>query len=327
MAHYPLLLHRGAAERAVIICIGTGTTVGAVSTHHELQSIDAVDLAPAVFEFARYFVPINNGFHQNPKVRKVAADGRHYLLGTGDSFDVITLEPPPPQDAGIVNLYTEEFYALAKRRMRAGAILAQWAPLDMSRGILPKMILKAMLAKFKHVSLWLPSRMEEVAIASDEPLQIDRDVLARRMAEPAVAKDLAAIGLGSPEHLLATFVAADEALAAYLRDTPTLTDDRPRIEYYNLHPVEPIRVADVKRLREPVERYLTVRPSAEDKRLDAARKVVDAIWDEHEAILYGDLAAAGAVLSPALQLEPDNMYLRFLERKERALAAEAAARP
>jgi hypothetical protein len=76
-----------------------------------------------------------------------------------------------------------------------------------------------------------------------------------------------------------------------------------------------------------VERYLTVRPSAEDKRLDAARKVVDAIWDEHEAILYGDLAAAGAVLSPALQLEPDNMYLRFLERKERALAAEAAARP
>ena len=38
MAHYPLLLHRGAAERAVIICIGTGTTVGAVSTHHELQS-------------------------------------------------------------------------------------------------------------------------------------------------------------------------------------------------------------------------------------------------------------------------------------------------
>jgi spermidine synthase len=109
------------------------------------------------------------------------------------------------------------------------------AIMDMSRGILPKMILKAMLAKFKHVSLWLPSRMEGVAIASDEPLQIDRDVLARRMAEPAVAKDLAAIGLGSPEHLLATFVATDEALAAYLRDTPTLTDDRPRIEYYNLH--------------------------------------------------------------------------------------------
>ena len=28
-------------------------------------------------------------------------------------------------DAGIVNLYTEEFYALAKRRMRPGAMLVQ----------------------------------------------------------------------------------------------------------------------------------------------------------------------------------------------------------
>ncbi|MBF3247463.1 spermidine synthase, partial [Pseudomonas aeruginosa] len=86
---------------------------------------------------------------------------------------VITLEPPPPHDAGVINLYTEEFYALAKQRMRPGAVLAHWVPLDFNRGILPKMILKAMMGQFKHVSLWLPSRMEGVAIASDEPLTID----------------------------------------------------------------------------------------------------------------------------------------------------------
>ncbi|HWG78436.1 MAG TPA: fused MFS/spermidine synthase [Stellaceae bacterium] len=326
MAHYPLLLHPGPSDSAAVICIGTGTTIGAVTTHDELRSIYAVDLAPAVFDFARYFVPINKRFDQNPKVREIAADGRNYLLGTTNSFDVITMEPPPPTDAGIVNLYTEEFYALAKRRMRPGAMLAQWAPLDIGRGVLPKMILKAMMAEFKHVSLWLPDRMEGVAIASDEPLRIDRDELARRMAEPAVAADLTQIGLRSPDDLLATFVAADDTLAAYLADTPTLTDDRPRIEYYNWYPVQPIRVADLKRLREPVERYFAG-GAPKDRQLDAARRVVEAIWDEHEASATGDLAAARSALGSALELEPDNLYLRYLDRKERAMAKQASARP
>jgi spermidine synthase len=269
-----------------------------------------------VFDFARYFVPINNRFQENQKVHRVVADGRHYLLGTRHTFDVITLEPPPPLDAGIVNLYSEEFYALAKLRMRRGAVLAQWVPLDMERGVLPKMILKAMLAQFKHVSLWLPSRMEGVAIGSDEPLQIDRDRLAARMSVPKVADDLIAIGLRSPEHLLATFVAADEALSAYLDGTPSITDDRPRIEYHNLYPVRPISVAELKRLRQPVERYLIGRPPADGK-LDEARQVVEAIWDEHEATAFGEPAAARSALGVALKLEPDNVYLRFLERKQR----------
>jgi spermidine synthase len=319
LGHYPVLLHAGPSETAAVICIGTGTTVGAVTTHEELRAIYAVDLAPAVFDFARYFVPINRRFQENPRVHKVVADGRHYLLGTSNTFDVITLEPPPPHDAGVVNLYTEEFYALAKQRMRPGAVLAQWAPLDMARGVLSKMILKAMLSQFKHVSLWLPDRMEGVAIASDEPLLVDRDMLAKRMSAPSVADDLTAVGLRSPEDLLATFVAADETLAAYLSDTPSLTDDRPRIEYHNFYPPDPIRVEDLKRLREPVERYLTI-SSSEDTQLDAARNVVEAIWDEHEASADGDLTAARSALSVALKLEPNNLYLRFLDRKQRAAA-------
>lgn len=326
MGHYPILLHNGPSETAAIICIGTGTTVGAVSTHSELQSIQAVDLAPAVFDFAHYFVPINKSFYQNPKVHEVVADGRHYLLGTRDSFDVITLEPPPPHDAGVVNLYTEEFYALAKQRMRPGAVLAQWVPMDIGRGVLPKMILKAMLAQFKHVSLWLPSRMEGVAIASDEPLQIDPNVLGARMSEAAVADDLTAVGLRSPDDLLATFVAADETLAAYVRDVPSLTDDRPRIEYYNWYALKPIRVEELKQIRERVERYLTA-PSSEGARLDVARNVIDDIWDEHEATVDGDMTAARSALTAALKLEPDNAYLHFLDRKQHAIVKEALLRP
>ena len=315
MGHYPILLHNGPAETALVICIGTGTTVGAVSTHAELKSIDAVDLASSVFQFAPHFVPINNRFYQNPKVHQVVADGRHFLLVTKDRFDVVTLEPPPPHDAGIVNLYTEEFYALAKQKMRPGAILAQWAPLDLTPGA-PKLIVKAMMAQFKHVSLWLPSRMEGVLIGSDEPLKIDPRQLAARMAEPAVAQDLAAIGLRSPEDLLGTFVAADEKLAAFVQDVPSLTDDRPRIEYYNLHRATMVRAAELKRLREPVESYLTDQ-TLDRARLETARRVADAILDEHQATSDGDKKAGLAAVGAAMRLEPDNAYVQYLDRKYR----------
>lgn len=316
MGHYPILLHQGPAETAVVICIGTGTTVGAVSTHAELRSIDAVDLASTVFEFAPHFVPINKQFYQNPRVHQVVADGRHFLLGTNETFDVVTLEPPPPHDAGVVNLYTEEFYALAKRKMRPGGVLAQWVPLDFSRSMLPKMILKAMMGQFKHVSLWLPSRMEGVAIASDEPLQIDPRALAMRMSRPGVAEDLTANGLRSPEDFLATFIAADEKLAAYVGDVPSLTDDRPRLEYYNWYPLGPVSVDELKRLREPVESYLAG-GAVDEARLDTARAVANAILDEHKATADGDTSAARAALRLAVRLEPDNSYVGFLDRKLR----------
>jgi spermidine synthase len=315
MGHYPILLHQGPVETAVVICIGTGTTVGAVSTHADLKSIDAVDLSSTVFKFAPYFVPINKHFYQNPKVHQIASDGRHFLVGTRETFDVITLEPPPPHDAGIVNLYTEEFYALAKRKMRPGGVLAQWVPLDFNRGVLPKMILKAMMGQFKHVSLWLPSRMEGVAIASDEPLKIDPRTLAARMSESGVAQDLAANGLGSSEDLLATFVAADEKLAAFVGDVPDLTDDHPRIEYYNWYPLGSVGVGELKRLRQPVEPYLTDNSIAE-ARLNTARIVADAILDEHRATADGDKSAARAALRVAVKLEPNNSYLGFLDRKQ-----------
>jgi len=315
MGHYPILFHRGPVETATVICIGTGTTVGAVSTHSSLKSIDAVDLASPVFEFAPHFVPINKRFYQNPKVHKIVADGRHFLLETKDRFDVVTLEPPPPHDAGIVNLYTEEFYALAKAKMRPGAVLAQWVPLDMSPGA-PKMIIKALMAHFKHVSLWLPSRMEGVAIASDEPLRIDPAQLAMRMSEPAVAQDLTEIGLRRPEDLLATFVAADDRLAAFVGNDPSLTDDRPRIEYYNWYPLSLISVGELKSLREPVESYLTD-TSIDGIRLAAARKVADAILDEHKATADENKPAARAAVDVAMKLEPENLYVDFLDRKQR----------
>jgi spermidine synthase len=57
------------------------------------------------------------------------SDGRHELLRTQKQFDLITLEPPPPSASGVVNLYSRDFYELAKSKLAPDGLLAQWWPL------------------------------------------------------------------------------------------------------------------------------------------------------------------------------------------------------
>ena len=310
LAHLPALLHRD-PRSALIGCIGTGTTVGSLTLHPELRKIVAVDLSEAVFDFAPLFVPLNHSFHLEPRVDKVVADVRHYLLRSSQTFDVITFEPPPPHDAGVVNLYSQEFYALAKRRLAAGGVVAQWMPLDFSRQAIPRMMIRTMMAEFPYVSLWIPNRMEGVAIGSMEPLNVDLGEWRRRMQLPGLRDDMAAIGFHSPEDLAATFVAAGRALEGFIGDGPIVTDDRPRIEYFNFYSIDPMRYNDITKHREPIDSYLTA-PLADAAVLRTAEQVTHSIWSEHEAAAANRLYDARAFLETALRQDPDNAYLRYL---------------
>jgi spermidine synthase len=45
-----------------------------------------------------------------------------------ESYDLITLEPPPIAYAGVSSLYSKEFYELVKSRLREGGHFTQWLP-------------------------------------------------------------------------------------------------------------------------------------------------------------------------------------------------------
>src|SRR4030095_11256428 len=48
---------------------------------------------------------------------------------SGEQYDVITIDPPPPiMAAGSSLLFSQEFYAVVKRRLRPDGILQQWGP-------------------------------------------------------------------------------------------------------------------------------------------------------------------------------------------------------
>ena len=316
LGHLPALLHPD-PQSALVACIGTGTTIGALTLHPSLRTIKGVDLSQAVFDVAPFFEPINHHFQRQPQVEAIAADARHYLLTRDRTFDIITFEPPPPQDAGIVNLYSREFYQLAKRRLAPGGLIAQWVPLDLSREALPRMMIRTMMAEFPHVSLWIPSRMEGVVIGSMEPLRIDLAGWRQRTSVPGLRADLEAIGFRSPEDLAATFVAADGALVRLVGDVPIVTDDRPRIEYFNLYPTGRMTYDQIAGGREPIARYLTAPPD-DPVALTVATEVVTLIWKEHEASVTGRREDARLFLQQALARDPGNAYLLYLREAQKS---------
>lgn len=228
--HLAHLLHPN-PRTSLQIGFGVGNTLAAAALHPEVEQLDCAELSPHVRLTAPFFWT-NQGVLQDPKVRLIVDDGRNYLLRTRERYDVITLEPPDIYTAGVVNLYTEEFYRLAGDALADDGLLCQWIP----AGEMPerelRMLVRAFLTVFPETTLWASGRNAPLlVVGTKRPLRIDAAELARRMADPRVQPDLARIGLRRPPALFRLYIAGPERVRAWVGDAPSVTDDRTVVDF------------------------------------------------------------------------------------------------
>jgi hypothetical protein len=167
----------------------------------------------------------------DPRLDIRLRDGRRELLRSAERYDLITLEPPPPSAAGVVNLYSQDFYLLAASRLEAGGIVAQWLPLPTQNTDDSRSLVRSFLNTFPHASLWTTEFHEMLLIGSQAPLELDAARISQRFAQPRVRAALAEVGVDSVSALLATWVTDREGLERFAGSAEAVTDDRPRIEY------------------------------------------------------------------------------------------------
>ena len=234
-AHLPLLLHPR-PRSAAVICFGTGNTLGA-ATLHPLEALDGIELSPEVVKAAPLFAKTNHDVAKSGRARIVIEDGRSYMLATDRRYDVVTEEPPLVHTAGVVNLYSRDFYELCSRRLTDDGIMAVWLATWELESAELRMLVRAFVDAFPHASLWDCTHPGEwLLIGSKKPLRIDLDKLAARMAEPAVARDLARIdadagGIRSPADILSLHLMGHAGLAAFAGDARPVTDDRSVVDF------------------------------------------------------------------------------------------------
>lgn len=225
--HLPMLLHPN-PESVLSICFGVGNTLSAIA-QHDPKRLVCVELSPGAIEAAPYF-PTNRNVLNTPNLEIVIDDGRNYLLRSDELFDVIQLEPPLLHQAAVVNLYTKEFYELARRHLTKNGIVCQWIGSSIPE-YEKKMAIRTFLEVFPNSSMWsMVKWVSPILIGSINEIQIDPERFLTHANRPKVLDDLASIGK-TPWSLLANHLLGPESLRKYVGDVPLITDDRTYIDF------------------------------------------------------------------------------------------------
>jgi spermidine synthase len=237
MAHLPLAFLDRTPERALVICFGMGTTDRALLSWHIPAT--AVELVPSVPQVVGYFHADGPAMLRSPKAQVVIDDGRRYLERTSEQFDVITMDPPPPVEAaGSSLLYSKEFYAAVRQRLRTGGVLQTWLPSE-SDDFTRSAVARALKESFPYVRAF--GSVEPLGfhfLASERPIPtLSAAELAARLPARAVSDLLEWGPHATAEEQFAAVLRTEFPLEEWIAKeplAPALTDDRPVNEYYAL---------------------------------------------------------------------------------------------
>jgi spermidine synthase len=241
MAHLPLASLDHPPRNALVVCFGMGTTYRSLLSWGIPST--AVELVPSVPRLFGYFHPDGPRLLRSPLSHLVIDDGRRYLERTSERYDVITVDPPPPiQSAGSSLLYSREFYATVKQRLRPEGILQQWLP--GGDAVVRASVTRALLDSFPYVRGFYSAHFIAVKqgglyfLASSQPIPVRTAAeLLQRMPESAVKDLMEWSRQPSAAAELDTVLKNEfspEQLIAEASQAPALQDDRPVNEYYVL---------------------------------------------------------------------------------------------
>lgn len=232
-AHFPSLFLRN-EKRALVIGLGTGTTLGTVCAY-PFEQIEVAEISPAIVQAAdaHFPGPSRNGLHDK-RVKLRLDDGRNVLLFSEGGYDLITIELSSVWFAGSSNLYSKEFYELAKSRLAKDGVLQQWVQLHHIGAREVAVIVRTLRTVFAHVALF-EGGAQGILVASDTPLVASNARLMARDQEAAVRETM---GEDHLIDLLDDIIASGPELDAFCEDVakehgPPLvsTDDNLFLEY------------------------------------------------------------------------------------------------
>lgn len=232
-AHFPSLFVRS-FDRALVIGLGTGTTLGTIASY-PWKRVDVAEISPSIVEASRrYFLPQTLGALDDARVHLDLNDGRNVLLVAAEPYDLVTIELTSVWFAGASSLYSREFYALVRARLAPGGVLQQWVQLHHIRRRELAAIVHTLRGAFAHVALFVGGE-QGILVASEAPLLASSARLAELEQRPGLRLTL---GGKRMVDLFDELLASEDELARFVRESqgwdapvPVSTDDNLYLEY------------------------------------------------------------------------------------------------
>jgi spermidine synthase len=230
----PLLLHPHPRSVAYI-GIATGITVSAFLDFPSVEKCVGIELLPSVVDAMPDFAPWHRGFTEHPRAEVIVDDGRNYLAGTTQMFDVIVGDLFAPWNAGVAYLYTVEQFESVRRRLEPGGVFVQWLPGHQLAVEDARVIAASFLRVFPAAALWrvdLDVSTPVIALVGyRDGLRFDGPAVDAHIQRIAAIKNPGDTLLSTRGGVKMLYVCGPDKLAAWAEGAPVNTDDRPIIEY------------------------------------------------------------------------------------------------
>jgi len=197
VGHFPFFLGLD-CRNVLVIGFGIGVTTSAIASHPEVEQIECVELVEGLRDAAMYYRDLNHNVVEDPRLKIISGDGRHYLQRTSKKYDLISCDPTHPI-LGSGNLYTRDYFNLCREHLNPGGMVSQYLPLHKLRTEDLLGIIATFHSEFPHCTVWL-GHYHAMLLGSLEPMQIDFNQWAANVS--SMGKD--AHFYSNPYHLAAT---------------------------------------------------------------------------------------------------------------------------
>lgn len=160
----PLLL-KPDAKRYANIGFGSGLTAEVLLSHSSPQSLDTVEIEPAMVSGAFAFAPRVIRPFKDKRASVAFEDAKSFFARHHKVYDVIISEPSNPWVNGVAGLFTTEFYRDIRRHLAPGGLLVQWLHLYEFNDRLLGSILSALSENFSDFEIYEANNVDLVVVA------------------------------------------------------------------------------------------------------------------------------------------------------------------
>ena len=198
-------------SNALVVGFATGVTVGSI-LQSPIESVVCVEIEPAAVAASHYFDHVNLHPLDDQRASVTIDDARTYLKVNPAAYDLIVSEPSHPWVPGVANLFTREFFALGRSRLRDSGVFVQWLQTYQLSTESLRSVLATFHDVFPHVLIFRvqgPAKGKDlILLGSDSALDFNR--IKKPSVDQRSEREIGRAGLKSVGDLQSKWFVCDE---------------------------------------------------------------------------------------------------------------------
>jgi spermidine synthase len=220
---FPVLMHRNPKSMFIVGFGGGNTLRAALGTN--VAEVRIVELEPAMVDAVRSYRGGEVPALEDPRTTLLVGDARNVLLVDDRKYDVIASQPSHPWVAGAGNLFTREFFEIARSRLNPGGIHSQWVSLFGLDATSLQSILRAFYGTYSHgFCLVLKNSGDLLMFGSNQPVAVDFGAVSLGLRSVETHAWFDSWQVTSAEAVLWYFALSREGALSAAGDTPANSD-------------------------------------------------------------------------------------------------------